>query len=198
MEIPEELKILQNIEGISITDGLNFCGSSKAFLKFLNTFYNSIDYKSKEIQDAFEKDDIEFYTIKVHALKSTSRIIGASELSELALSLEEAGKSKDKEYINRNTEKLLNLYRSYLDSLSVLGENDENKSDPRKEIDGRELTDAYNALKEVIPAMDYDAVEMILNGLEEYKLPKEDQEKTEKLRLLLGQMEWEAMEKMLD
>ncbi|MBP3195789.1 MAG: Hpt domain-containing protein, partial [Butyrivibrio sp.] len=54
---------------------------------------------------------------KVHALKTTSRMIGAKELSSLAESLEMAGKEGNQSYIDENTSKLLKLYRSYKEKL---------------------------------------------------------------------------------
>ena len=194
-EIPEELKILENIDGISIKEGLDFCGSSKAFLKFLNTFYSSIDYKLAEIKEAFDKNDLTSYTIKVHALKSTSRIIGAYELSDLARSLEEAGEKKDIAFIRDNNDKLLQLYSSYKAKLSVVAENLEET--PHEEIAPEDLIDAYNALKEYIPKMDYDAVEVILDSLKEYKLPQKDHDTVDKLKELLVQMNWDVMNDLI-
>ena len=194
-EIPEELKILENIDGISIKEGLDFCGSSKAFLKFLNTFYSSIDYKLAEIKEAFDKNDLTSYTIKVHALKSTSRIIGAYELSDLARSLEEAGEKKDIAFIRDNNDKLLQLYSSYKAKLSVVAENLEET--PHEEIAPEDLIDAYNALKEYIPKMDYDAVEVILDSLKEYKLPQKDHDTVDKLKELLVQINWDVMNDLI-
>lgn len=194
-EIPEELKILENIDGISIKEGLDFCGSSKAFLKFLNTFYSSIDYKLAEIKEAFDKNDLTSYTIKVHALKSTSRIIGASMLSDLTLRLEEAGEKKDIAFIRDNNDKLLQLYSSYKAKLSVVAENLEET--PHEEIAPEDLIDAYNALKEYIPKMDYDAVEVILDSLKEYKLPQKDHDTVDKLKELLVQMNWDVMNDLI-
>ncbi len=114
-DVPVNLKEedIFDIDGITIEDGLKYCGSMDAFKKFLNTFYDTIDSKSDEIEDAYRRKDISFYTIKVHALKSTSRIIGARELSKLAESLEMAGKDGNQAYIDENTGKLLELFRSY-------------------------------------------------------------------------------------
>jgi HPt (histidine-containing phosphotransfer) domain-containing protein len=194
-EIPEELKILENIDGISIKEGLDFCGSPKAFLKFLNTFYSSIDYKLAEIKEAFDKNDLNSYTIKIHALKSTSRIIGAYELSDLAHSLEEAGDNRDIKFIKDNNERLLQLYADYKDKLFVVTEH--SKEMPRKEISLEDLAEAYNALKEYIPKMDYDAVEVILDGMKDYKLPPNDYDTVSKLKELLIQMNWETMSEII-
>ena len=195
VEIPKELKKLENVEGITLVDGLKYCGSSKALLTFLNSFYGSIDNKSKEIEEAFDRNDIEFYTIKVHALKSTSRIIGAMELSELARSLEEAGKENNLAYIRDNTERLLTLYKSYKNKLSVLSDADDDND--KELIPESVLEDAYNGLREVVPLMDYDTVELILGELKKYKLPDKDQKIMNELNDLLRNMEWEKMENVL-
>ncbi len=113
----EASKGLYDIEGINVEDGLKYCGDEAALKKFLNVFYEKIDAKADEIQDAYNRGDISFYAIKVHALKSTSKMIGAKELSELAESLEMAGKEENLDYIKDNTERLLELYRSYKEKL---------------------------------------------------------------------------------
>ena len=109
---------ISEIEGISLSDGLLYCGSRAALDKFLNTFYNKIEIKAAEIEDAYNKGDLSSFTIKVHALKSTSRIIGAKELSEFAESLEKAGSEGNQAYIDANAGKLLEMYRSYRGRLS--------------------------------------------------------------------------------
>ncbi len=189
-----DIEILEKIPGITVSEGLEFCGGSSAFMKFLRNFCSSIDDKAKEIQEAYNNDDLEFYTIKVHALKSTARIIGAKELSQLALKLEDAGRNRDRDYIDRKTGYLLELYRSYKDKLGGLTEK---KDDYRTDISERELKDAYAALSEVIPAMDYDAVESILEELGTYRLPGEDQERIDKLGGLLKNMDWDKMEELI-
>ena len=59
------------------------------------------------------------------------------------------------------------------------------------------LQDAYEAFRELIPQMDYDAVEMILDQLKEYQLPKEDAEKMVEIEKLLKQLKWDEMEALL-
>ena len=50
----------------------------------------------------------------------------------------------------------------------------------------------------MIPQMDFDAVEMILNQLKEYKLPKEDKDKMSELAKMLKVFDWEGMEELLN
>lgn len=192
-----EFDYLKEIEGISVSDGLNFCGTQKAFLKFLNTFYGNIDTKSDEIEDAYNKGDLGFYTTKVHALKSTARIIGAFELSELALMLEEAGRAGDEKCIDDNTCKLLELFRSYKDKLAILDNIRQNDNESKQEISPEKLEEAYSALREVIPAMDYDSVEMILDELKKYRLSAEDFNKISQLDKLLKNFKWDEMKDII-
>ena len=56
----------------------------------------------------------------VHSLKSTSRAIGAKQLSELALTLEQAGRTGNIDLIKEKTPELLEIYRSLGESLAEL------------------------------------------------------------------------------
>ena len=68
-----------------------------------------------------ESKSPENYRIQVHALKSGSRTIGANELSDEALHLEEAAKSGDTDYIRSNTQRVLEQYRALTERIrSVL------------------------------------------------------------------------------
>ena len=113
--------LLKDIEEKGYIDseaGISYAGSMEMFVVTLQFFRDSVDKKADEIENYYNSKDIENYTTKVHALKSSARIIGATELSELALSLEKAGNAKDMEYIDANTEKLLKMYRGYKEHLA--------------------------------------------------------------------------------
>ena len=107
-----------------------------------------------------------------------------------------AGNRKDMDFINANTDKLLADYRDYKNKLERLKESKDNGAG-KDEIPADELKEAYEALKEVIPQMDYDSVEMILDQLKEYRLPEEDQQKMEELGKMLKVLDWDGMEKVI-
>lgn len=195
-EIPESLAWLYETEGISVDDGVRYSGGIGNFLFSLNLFYDTIDENINVIRNAYDEDNIRLYTIKVHALKSSARIIGAAELSSLAESLEDAGNRSDTEYIDENTQKLLEVYEAYKDKLAGI-KLDDWADDDKELISEEDLKDAYSALADVIPQMDYDSVEMIIEQLGEYKLPDEDKEKIDKLTAKLKSFDWEGMEDIL-
>lgn len=64
--------------------------------------------------------DIQNATIKIHALKSSSRIIGALDLGELAEELEAAGNENNTEKLDERIDELLLRYRKIGEALSPL------------------------------------------------------------------------------
>ena len=88
------------LERIYRTDGsldydeaMNYLGNEEMMMKTLEIFYKNIEKNASEIERMLEEGDIENYTIKVHALKSSARLIGATSLSEDARRLEEYGRA---------------------------------------------------------------------------------------------------------
>ena len=196
-ELPENMLWINDIESISVEDGIKNSGGIESFIFALGLFLDTIDSNTKVIRDAYEDGNIRLYTIKVHALKSSCRIIGALEMSSRAATLEDAGNRNDVEFIEANTERFLVDYNEYKDKLRAL-KGVMTDDDGKEPIPEEELQDAYAALKEVIPLMDYDAVQMILDGLMEYKLPEEDTIKIYDLSKMLKVFDWDAMEKWLE
>lgn len=180
---------LLGCEGIDPEQGVKNCGSTEDYLRVLDGFYTAIETKADEIERYYEAGDIKNYTIKVHALKSSARIIGAADLSGKAERLEEAGNEENIDYIRANTEALLKQYRSYIDILSPLSAS----GDDLPEIPAEELDDAYAALGEFANAMDYELTRMILDSVKEYRLPAEDETRFSQISACLSQMDWDGI-----
>lgn len=195
-ELPDNMLWVKETDGINADEGIANSGGVMNYIYALKLFLDTIDDNSRVIKDAYDADNIRLYTIKVHALKSSARIIGAQELSKLCADLEDAGNREDKEFIDANTEKLLKDYAGYKEKLSRMKEEEKDDSG-LEEIPESELKGAYEALNDVIPQMDYDSVEMILEGLKGYRLPKEEAEKMSELEKLLKTFDWDAMEKLM-
>ncbi len=147
----------------SLTDGLNYdeaiknCANENILEKTLSQFWNSIDNNLREIEQFFNESDINNYTIKVHALKSSARLIGAEELSKRAAYLEDCGNNSDLDEITAKTPELLKLYKSYREKLSPLYENDDAEL-----ITPENLREAYEAIKEFAASFDSDSIDGII------------------------------------
>ena len=88
--------------GIDINLGLKYCQDGEIYMSLLEQYAQEFDEKLECMEDFYKKKDLENYTILVHALKSTSLMIGDKSLSEEAKALELAGKNRDLEFIEKN------------------------------------------------------------------------------------------------
>ena len=160
---------LSNINGLNIDAALKNCGSEKLLLQMLSDFQLSIEAKSNEIEDLFENKNYSDFRIKVHALKSTSRLIGALKLSELAETLEHAAQIEDLATIQLKTPRLLALYRSFSEILKdyIQTDNSENEKDI---ISIDTFNDLTEKLVTGIEEYDYTTLENVQKELGQYEL----------------------------
>ena len=196
MELPTEYQWIDSVEGISVEDGIRFSGGAEGFINALKMFVETLEGNIDVIQKAFNEKDLKFYTVKVHALKSSARIIGALELSNQAKKLEDAGKAGDIDYILSNNNKLLDAYKSFQDKFSGLFYKEDDKNKPL--LPPEELNEAINAIKELVPQMDYDAIEMVMEQIHEYKLEEKDAKAFADIEKALKTFDWDKMEELLN
>ena len=98
-ELPasEVSELVKKVLGIDIATALKNCGGSDTFLEAARDFYDAIDVKSADIEHYCAIGDWQNYTVLVHALKSSARLIGAAELSATAAALEQYGNAAKQE-----------------------------------------------------------------------------------------------------
>ena len=96
--------------GIDINLGLKYCQDGEIYMSLLEQYAREFDEKLEGMEDFYKKKDLENYTILVHALKSTSLMIGDKSLSEEAKALELAGKNRDLEFIEKNHRAMMEHY----------------------------------------------------------------------------------------
>jgi len=98
--------------GLKIEEGLKYCMNDKDFYKsLLMQYVVESKAKKKAASEAYANKDWSAYAILLHALKSTSKMIGAMQISEEAKGLEMAAKENKEEYILLNHDKVLLMYK---------------------------------------------------------------------------------------
>ncbi len=105
--------------GIDTQTGLVYCQKDEDFYKQLLLEYAKNG--SGKLQDAagfFEKRDYPNYKIVVHALKSTSKMIGAAKLSEMARELEEAAKAEDDGFIRAHHDAAMAEFKRLIEGIA--------------------------------------------------------------------------------
>ena len=89
--------------GIDAETALRYCGGDVGFYReLLSDYARSCPEKKAELNRCFESADWHGFEVSIHALKSTSRTIGAMNLSGKALALEEAADRSDADTIRAN------------------------------------------------------------------------------------------------
>ncbi len=102
---------------LDVQQGLLYCGSREKYLDILRACLSESEGSRQMLEQLYEKEDWDNYTIKVHALKSTMRSIGAMPLSEKAKALEKAGKREDITFIRKHHGSMLVEYRRVMEEL---------------------------------------------------------------------------------
>ena len=96
---------------IDVETGLSYCGEDlEIYQTILEAYVDEAKTKTENIINSYAAQDWKNYGVYVHALKSTSKTIGAMELSELAATLEAAAKSEDIDVIRKNHDMALQMY----------------------------------------------------------------------------------------
>ena len=189
---------LHDVEGLNIEEGIKHCGSIDAYVDALTVFAGSIEAAADDIENYYKSEDWKNYTTKVHALKSTAKVIGADELSEKARRLEDAGNSRYFNEIEQDTEPLLTLYRSYSKKLSPLIPNYSEDDSNKPLITEYDLNEAYEAMKDAAASFDYDTLNFVFESLDEYRLPKEEITRYMKIKNAASKLDWEIIKELLD
>ena len=92
--------------------GLGYCMYDAGFYRTVLTQYASdASGKRADINRAYEENNWTDYKTYVHALKSSSKTIGATELSELAKLHEDAAKENNIDLITDKKDELFDLYK---------------------------------------------------------------------------------------
>ncbi len=192
----------ENIRGIDYNTALTNSGSLKIFKGVLMIFNDSIPEKSNELAELYNKQDWENYTIKVHALKSSAKIIGAVKLAEDAQLLENAGKSGDVEYIRTHHDNLMSEYLKYRDYLSDVIKSEDSltdkQSDNRPVADEYLLNSMYDGLKEAADNMDCDTIEDIIGELKDYRITGDDKNLFDEIRVKADNLDYDGILELLN
>ena len=185
------------IDGLNYSDAIKFCSNEDILEKTLRTFFQSIDANASDIEKFLQSNDIRNYTIKVHALKSSARLIGASELSAEAKFLEECGDESSDESIKQIKERtpgLLEEYRAYKVKLTNFFGGDD-KDLP--EITPEDLNEIYEAIKEFAYSFDIDSIDKIIEEARKFKIPYEEKSRFEAIETAVRNMDWDELNKAL-
>ena len=104
-----------NAAGLDTASALVYCMDSEDFYKeILSQYIEEYDDRCGKLEEYLKEQDWENYSIIAHALKSSSRTIGANELAEKAFALEKASKESDADTVLNGHDELLAAYEDMI------------------------------------------------------------------------------------
>ena len=182
-----------NIPGIDTGKGIINSGSLEFYKDLLNDVYKLIDEKCDLVESYLKENDIQNYTVQVHSLKSTCRMIGATDLGEEFFTLEKLGKENNTEQIRLLTPDVLNSFRSlkpYLEPYAV------KSSDVKKVFDKNAVAQLLQTLILAIDDFNLDTAENTAKQLSEYNWDPGLSKEIETLSKLVSNIDYEEAKDM--
>ena len=95
---------------------LEYCAGDEEIYREILEGYLEED-RREELAQYYAAEDLPNYRVVVHAIKSTSRTIGAEEVSDKAKALEYAAADGDMAYIKENNDELAKMYADLLEKI---------------------------------------------------------------------------------
>lgn len=171
--------------GINTKEGMTYCrGEESFYLQMLEMYAKEAEQKAEQLESLYAEKDYENYRIQVHSLKSTSRLLGADSIFEMAKNQETAAKESDLTYMEGHHEELLDAYRTLGGKFrEILGIEEDFGPDHREEaaeeeasdeelpqgrvLSDEELFEQLELLQESLATYESDGAERILGELGE-------------------------------
>ncbi len=173
-------------------------GSPALFRKIVSDYYRKGPAIYAAIEEAINRGDWNDYTIRMHALKSTSRQIGATDLGDMAEKLEKAGKVADMEAVAVYHSVTMEAFKKLLDDLSKYFDEESEEEETLPEITDEELKAVFEELVEACDELDMDRMEACEKRLKESTFPEEKREMIENLCSAIEQMDTDACERIMN
>lgn len=178
------------IDGLDTDEAVTNCGSEELFKELLSDYYRLIEPKAHHIEELLAEGMIRDYTIEVHALKNTSRMIGALELSAKFYELEKLGNAGNVEEIMALNTETLAQFRGLKDVLRPFAESE---NEGREEVAPSEISSLLIQMRETMSDFDYDTTLEGLKQLRKYKIPDIIKEDMEQLEIFMADVAMESV-----
>lgn len=166
---PKETKTANIVVGdLDVAFALKFLGTEELFWSVLKVYYKAIEKKAKLIKQLEEEENWTDYTIEVHALKSSSKQIGAMRLSERAAALEKAGNARDSAFIHKNTDRMLDQYLGYRFVFKPFLPDDKKEDGGQENISIAGLLKHFEDMRTAMEDLDMDRMEEVVQEMNHY------------------------------
>ena len=189
--------IVRGIKELDVKQAVEKCGSAEMYMDILSAFAGMVEDCVAEAKVFREKKDLKNTGIKIHALKSELRTVGAYELGELAQKLETAADKGDEKLLDEKADELFERGLALASELSVLKKEEliEDESMPLMSVE--ELKELLEQIREKAEEFDDSGVDELLEQLKGHRFPDEYREKVITLFRLVDNMDYDQIPELL-
>lgn len=177
------------------SSGLLYCGGEDGYIMILAENVRFYEEMSADLEKDFAEEDFTDYTIKIHALKSSMKSIGAMGLSEKSKALEFAGKAGEFQKIRDGHAEVMQEYHDLMERISRepgvradLGEDfvfggqkqqevEVTADTERRLLSAEELSDMQMYFENAMYSLDEGSMKDIVSELGKCRIPGQDLEK---------------------
>lgn len=174
---------------VDVATARQFSTTYQLFEKNIKSYCGSYAATRDKLRQFKEQQDVENYTITVHGLKSTSKMIGLIQISELAQDQEEKCQNGQEGLVWEETEHLLAKYEACVANIQTFL-NEHSQKDGMEADENCLSEEDYQALlqriKEAADSFDMGAFLTLEEEFEKITVPKEKEEEFSKIREMVS------------
>ncbi len=188
---------LMEIDELDVGAGIANCGSVEDYITVLKTYADMIEEHAAQIETYWQAGDLRNAMVKIHAMKSTSRIIGAAAIGDLAQELEQAGKDGNAEKVADHIDELLARCRGLGGQLAPLIDPPEEGEDEHPLISEEELREAYALMREAYDAFQIENIDELAASLRDYRIPDAEKARVKDILDAVSSFEYDRLPDIL-
>ncbi len=200
MELKE---IYENNPLLSLSAALKAVSSEELLIEVAGQFADGMEENLELIESYMMERDYKNYTIKLHSLKSSAKMIGEEGLSSLSYTLEELGKSADagdkeaEKQLLRHTPEAVVRYLKAGYALKALKEDpDENKGSLKEEAPEGKYAEFREKAAEYTDAFDSEGIEDLLDDVGKYRFRPEEEEFIRSFKKAYDGADWDRLNEL--
>ena len=199
----QEVAELPMVDGIDWSYGQMHLPDKELLLETVASFYKTLNSEADSLQRFYDERNnsemITQYRIKVHSMKSSANLIGATVLGGMAKLLENGARDGDMALIEAMHDIFLKEWRSYREKLKECMEELQLEEGEKAEIaDYEEVVSYLDMLSMAMEEMDIDAMDESMAKLEEFQYTEDVQANIEELSICVTNLDSEQAESLIE
>ncbi|MBQ4524322.1 MAG: response regulator [Lachnospiraceae bacterium] len=194
---------LPMIDGIDWSYGQMHLPDKELLLETVASFYKTLNAEADNLQKFYDErsnpDMLTQYRIKVHSMKSSANLIGATVLGGMAKLLENGARDGDMALLEAMHDIFLREWRSYKEKLKECLAELQVEEGEKEEISDYEVVVSYlDMLSVAMEEMDIDAMDEVMAKLEGFQYTENMQSSIEQLEICVTNLDSDEAEGVIE